>query len=112
LTGGGGADLFKFVSTGDFGTGGLRDLITDFSRTQGDRIDLSAIDTNGVLEGDQAFLFVGTSAFSGVAGELRYALNAGVFSVSGDLDGDQIADFTFDVTGRGLTTLQAADFVL
>ncbi len=112
LTGGGGADLFQFVSTSDFGTGGARDLITDFSRSEGDRIDLSGIDTIGILAGDQSFLFIDNGTFSGQGGELRYQLNSGVFSVSGDLDGDRIADFTFDVVGNGLTFLQATDFVL
>ncbi len=43
LTGGGGNDRFIFTALADSGPG-ARDLITDFSRAQGDRIDLSAID--------------------------------------------------------------------
>lgn len=112
LSGGRGADLFQFVSVSDFGTGGARDLITDFSRSEGDRIDLSGIDTSGILGGDQSFQFIDNAMFSGIAGELRYQLNADVFSVSGDLDGDRMPDFAFDVTGAGLTNLQATDFVL
>lgn len=52
-----------------------RDAIMDFARLQGDRIDLSQIDANSALAGNNAFRFIGTGAFSGQAGELRLASN-------------------------------------
>ncbi len=112
LTGGIGADVFRFENIADFNPGGACDRITDFSRTQSDKIDLSAIDSNINLDGNQAFNFVGTGLFTNTAGELRYELAAGVFSISGDTNGDGIADFTFDLTGAGLANLQIPDFVL
>ncbi|WP_310473926.1 cadherin domain-containing protein [Sandarakinorhabdus sp.] len=112
MTGGGGADSFRFESLGDFGTGATLDRIVDFSRTQGDKIDLSAIDADTGLEGDQAFVFIGNGAFTGLAGELRYSQAGSVFSISGDVDGDGLADFTFDVTGSGLTPIQPVDLLL
>lgn len=57
-----------------------------------DDLDLCPIDANESLAGDQAFTYIGNSAFSGYAGEL----NGGV--VSGDVNGDGAADFQINVT--------------
>jgi Ca2+-binding RTX toxin-like protein len=108
LTGGGGADLFRFAAF-DSGTGGAADRITDF--TQGlDRIDLSAVDTNYLVAGDQAFIFIGTSAFSGVSGELRYTVQGGDTWIEGDTNGDGVADYAIVLTGTFAPV--ASDFVL
>ena len=112
MTGGAGADVFRFESLGDFGTGGSLDRIVDFSRTQADKIDLSGIDADTGLDGDQAFTLIGTAAFSGIAGELRYTQTGNLFAVSGDTNGDGIADFTFDVTAVGLPALLPTDFLI
>jgi Ca2+-binding RTX toxin-like protein len=54
VTGGTGADTFEFRSTYQLiGTG--TDRITDFSKAEGDKIDLSFIDANTVTNGDGAF---------------------------------------------------------
>jgi Ca2+-binding RTX toxin-like protein len=97
-----------------------------------DRIDLRQIDAVAG-DGNQAFTFIGNNAFSGCAGELRYELvgtwmdwtdpfqAAGErFEVSGDTDGDGIADFKILVEvqswGGGTQVpspgIQAADFWL
>ena len=70
-----------------------RDTIFDFSGTGGDRIDLSAIDANTAAFGDQAFTYLGTSAFTGKAGEVRYVKGASDTYVYGDVNGDAKADF-------------------
>ena len=54
----------------------------------------------------QAFDFIEADAFSGTAGELRYA--SGV--VRGDVDGDGTADFAIEV--RNSPVLIADDFLL
>ena len=41
------------------------DRILDFSPKQGDRIDLSAVDANDQVLGDQAFQFIGQAQFTG-----------------------------------------------
>ncbi|MFG1379946.1 type I secretion C-terminal target domain-containing protein, partial [Xanthobacter autotrophicus] len=69
------------------------DTITDFSAAQGDRIDLSQIDANTTVGGNQDFTFLGTAAFTGHAGELRETAVAGGYLVSGDLNGDGVSDF-------------------
>lgn len=47
-----------------------RDTIFDF--TSADRINLSSIDANTKVSGNQAFTFIGTRDFTGKAGELTY----------------------------------------
>lgn len=68
-------------------------MITDFQRGQGDLIDLSFIDANSTVAGNQAFRFVGDGAFSGHAGELVARSTSAGTLVLGDVDGDGRADF-------------------
>lgn len=112
LFGGTGADTFRFAATADSGIAATtRDRILDFSHAQGDVIDLSLIDANGGGAGNGVFDFIEGSAFSGVAGQLRQsALANGNTLLSGDLNGDKVADFTIEV--RGAITFVDADFVL
>ncbi|MEQ1651321.1 MAG: calcium-binding protein [Hyphomicrobium sp.] len=75
LSGGLNDDSFLYAFIADSGgTQPRRDVITDFSQIAGnnDWIDLSAADANGAVAGNQAFTFIGTAAFTGVAGQLRY----------------------------------------
>jgi len=109
LTGGIGADRFVVGGAAQSPVGGA-DLITDFSHAQTDRIDLHLIDANTDVAGDQAFSFIGTAAYSGVAGQLRYAVSGGVTTLAGDVDGDGTSDFHVKLTGS--IALVAADFVL
>jgi serralysin len=104
LIGGTGQDAFTFKAAGDSHVSS-RDTIKDFVRGQ-DRIDLSAIDANTMAGGNQSFLFVGQSAFSGKAGQLSYS--GGV--LSGDLNGDKVADFEVNVSGH--MVLAKGDFHL
>ncbi|WP_426124202.1 hypothetical protein [Pararhizobium sp. PWRC1-1] len=94
LTGGAGADTFVFERTADSTFSSIgRDTIFDFSGTSGDRIDLAAIDANTRATGNQAFTFIGTSGFTGKAGELNYSKQASDTYVYGDTNGDKKADF-------------------
>jgi Ca2+-binding RTX toxin-like protein len=93
LTGGPGNDRFVFVSATDANG----DIITDWGA--GDILDLSGIDANALLPGKQDFLLIGNRTFSQTAGELRF-FNDGTNSfISGDVNGDGIADFTITVNG-------------
>lgn len=111
LTGASGADKFVFAG-GDFGgaTKASADVITDFKHAQGDRIDLSAVDANSLVAGDQAFTFIGKATFGGHAGELRYSVVGGSAVVLGDTNGDAHADFAILLTK--VTALVAGDFLL
>jgi Ca2+-binding RTX toxin-like protein len=96
LIGGTQNDVFQFSSCAD-STSAAPDLISDL--TAGDRIDLSRIDANTKLTGDQAFVKV--AAFTAVAGQAVIAFDSatGVTSVSLDTNGDRIADGLIQMTG-------------
>lgn len=109
--GGSGADQFVF-STGDFGgaTSATADIIRDFSQADGDRLNLDMVDANSGVTGRQSFTFIGTGAFSGTAGELRYVQGTGQTLVSGDTNGDGTGDFMIRLDGQH--SLTGADFIL
>ncbi len=110
LTGGTGLDQFVFRD-GDLAIDRtLTDIVTDFSHAEADRIKLSAMDANTGLAGDQKFAFIGTGAFTGVAGQLHYVQAAGNTFVEGDTNGDGLVDFALRL--NGLVNLVGADFVL
>ncbi len=103
LTGGAGVDTFAFNSEGTVGTkaGGAlhRDYILDFSIADGDRIDLSAVDADIDLAGDQAFTLV--ERFTKTAGQVVLIYNAAsdATSVRLDVDGDGKMDHEIIVSG-------------
>lgn len=93
LYGGAGQDVFVFKSTSDLGIKTTNtDTIFDFN-SKDDKIDLSAIDANTKLAGDQAFSFIATKSFSGTAGELRYEKKSSATYIYGDVNGDKKVDF-------------------
>jgi Ca2+-binding RTX toxin-like protein len=102
LSGGDGKDIFSFGG-GKQTTNKAPDLVTDFSHAEGDKIDLAAAYSGN-------FSFIGTQAFSKVAGQLHYAVSGEDALVSGDINGDGKGDFTIELTG--VTSLVKGDFVL
>ena len=112
MTGGLGADLLIFQTVADFGgnTTSTADCFLDFGAAQGNRLHLSAIDADANTAASDEFTFIGTAAFSGVAGQLRYFQQAGDTFFAGDLNGDSSADFMVRVVGSH--TLTAGNFVL
>ena len=110
LWGGRGADRFVFAE-GDTGTTlKTADRIMDFSQAEGDRIDLRQIDADAATRRNDGFTFIGSDAFSGVAGELRYATSHGQTVIEGDVDGDGVADGLIVLKGEHVLT--AGDFLL
>jgi serralysin len=109
LIGGGDADRFVFTSSAD-STADARDVISDFSRSEKDRVSLSDIDANSNLGGDQKFTFIGTAAFSGVAGQLHYEQSGVNTFIMADVNGDSVSDLVVEVTG--LVAFTAGDFLL
>lgn len=111
LFGAGGVDTFRYTSLSDSTAGaGLMDTIIDFNAAGGERLDLSALDANSGLGGDQAFSFIGAAAFSNVAGQLRAAVSGANTVVSADVNGDGVGDFTVQLLGN--QALAAGNFVL
>jgi Ca2+-binding RTX toxin-like protein len=97
LAGEQGADIFKFFaveeSTGAVVNGVKQvDNVSDFTQGE-DKIDLSAIDANGGLPGDQAFTFISdpanhTGDWTGLVWSVTDARGTTTIFVSTDADGD------------------------
>lgn len=102
---------FKFLATSDSAVGANRDIITDF-KLGIDKIDLSAIDAE-IGGADNAFNFIGTSAFS-LPAAVRYYVdninNNTIVQLDRYADGDFSADMEIQI--NGIHTLAATDFVL
>ena len=88
-TGGLGNDTFAISETG------YTDRIMDFARGA-DKIDLRGIDAVAGGTND-AFNFIGDSAFTNHAGELRTYVQNGVNFLAGDTDGNGVADFVINL---------------
>lgn len=110
MAGGTGYDVFIFTRLTDSGTtAATADRITDFQRGQ-DVIGLAGIDARSATAANDAFAFIGTTAFSGVAGQLRYSTSSGVTTVLVDVNGDRTTDMALRLTGT--LALTAQDFIL
>ena len=111
LTGSAGADRFAYLKATDstFGHGG-RDVITDFSQAQGDRIDLTVLDADTGTAGNQAFSFIGSSTFS-AAGQVRFSHpTAYSTKIELNLDSDPTGEMSIELAGK--ITLESGDFLL
>jgi Ca2+-binding RTX toxin-like protein len=106
LTGGTEGDIFAYSSIADSGPGkAARDVITDYEDGT-DRIDLSRIDANTKIAGDQPFNFLGTDvAFSGHRGDLRVHSIGGGFLIEGDVNGDKKVDFVIEIVDPDHSTI-------
>lgn len=112
LTGGAGADRFEF-NDGDFSgtSSATADKITDFSKEDGDQIVLTGVDADVSTVGTiEHFTWLGSAKFTGAAGELRSVSTTSGTVVTGDTNGDGLADFAIRLDGSQV--LSAADFVL
>ncbi|HEX2726732.1 MAG TPA: M10 family metallopeptidase C-terminal domain-containing protein, partial [Beijerinckiaceae bacterium] len=101
MVGSEGADRFDFNSLADSRIGAARDVA--YFDT-GDTIDLSTIDADADSAGNQAFAFIGTRAFSGTEGDLRFSRGV----LQADTNGDRVADLEVRIVG----TLTSNDLVL
>ena len=103
LTGGNGNDSFRY-SLASESLPTRRDTITDF-QSGFDVIDLFTIDANSGVTGNQAFVFIGSAAFTAAA-QIRYSGGLLEANVNGAL----AADFQIQLTGA--PALVASDIVL
>jgi Ca2+-binding RTX toxin-like protein len=123
LTGGGGTDImkgnavidtvedtFKFNATSESSTTlALSDVINEFVHGT-DKIDLSAIDADTGIGGDQAFLFGGNNA-SAVANSVTWFESGGGNTILQiDNNGDTTADMQIVLAAAGVVS--DADFIL
>jgi len=88
MYGGEGLDEFVYTSAKDSGkNSAARDVIKDFNLGS-DKIDLSALNSGNLR-------FIGSTAFTGTAGDIRFS--SGIVSV--DFNGDKKSDFEIALTG-------------
>lgn len=100
-------DVFVFESLSDTSTSAAnRDIVHNFVSGVDD-IELTALDANTSVAGNQAFLFGGTTAG---ANSVWYARSGTSIIVAADVNGDAVADFTIRVTG--ISQILASDFLL
>lgn len=113
MTDGGGSDRYDFNAVSESAVGVNRDICTDFTHNVDD-IDLSTIDANLNVAGNQAFTFIGNVAFTGTAGEVRF-FNSGaniIVQVEIHGDGNQTVDMEIQLTGAAAVGINASDFIL
>ncbi len=114
-----GNDVFFYRNTKSAPLTGTEYDTIGFLTSGSDKISLSSIDANTAesAPGDQSFSFVGTAAFDGKAGRLRYDVidadndgDADDILVLGTVNADATADFGIAVLNR--TSIESADFIL
>jgi serralysin len=98
-------DVFDFDRTSDSRGAGSDDVYQFKSGT--DDFDLRTLDANTAVGGNQAFAWGGTKA---VAHGVWVADTGTDIRVFADVNGDKVADFSFDV--MGVSTVVASDFLL
>ncbi|MGK7865696.1 SdrD B-like domain-containing protein [Falsiroseomonas sp. E2-1-a20] len=110
LSGGAGKDSFLYYGFAE-STVANPDSLLDFSWFEGDRINLSPIDGHLGQAGDQAFVFVGSGAFTaGGQGSVRYEHDGGDTMVLVDAGDGGAAEMAIRLAG--LHTLFQSDFNL
>ncbi|MGE3738015.1 MAG: calcium-binding protein [Geminicoccaceae bacterium] len=110
MWGGSGADTFFFSSPSDSGTtAATRDRIMDFSRSQGDRIDLGIDDWTGTPGIPNPFEFRGQNGFTDER-QVRFVHQDGDTIVQVNLSGASGAELAIQI--EGIVNLQASDFIL
>ena len=110
LTGGTGADVFKFNSEYESGLDTKNaDTITDFKQKEKDKIDLSSIDADSNLDGNQAFKFVGDK-FSAENATGQVIFNSQTHLLYVSTDANSQPEFAIRLTG--VKVLVVDDLVL
>lgn len=109
LWGEAGKDTFFYKAVGESPVqNGKFDLIMDFDRAEGDKIDVSTIDANIGKSGNQAFRFDPQGDGAGKTGQISYWIDGGKTHIYGNIDKDKKAEFHVVVNGE--IDLQGSDF--
>ena len=119
LYGGPGADKFIYTSAPEAPPYGLMyyesDTISDWQSI--DKIDLSAVDANPALAGQQHFRFAGYTDFNQTPadhspGALYIAKNGGYVWIVGFTNGDTYPDFYIGIVGQDAANLTSNNLIL
>lgn len=96
LKGGAGADVFQFATTVG------KDTITDFSKAQGDKIDVSALGFKS---------FIGTAAFTAANATNALRFDSATSTLQSSTNADVKAEFEVVLTGVKAADLDVTDFI-
>ncbi|WP_221064414.1 calcium-binding protein [Methylomagnum ishizawai] len=111
LLGKAGADRFVYTRIEDSGiTQSTRDTIADFRVGQGDKIDLSQIDANGIAVGRKTFDGTILKAFDAIDATGQLVFNAASHTLYGSTDPDDVPEFSILLTG--VHNFSAASLIL
>ena len=99
ITGGAGTDVFRFLPTALGATNQVS--ILDLNRAANERLDLANIDAIATTLANDAFTFIGTAAFSGTPGELRWQDQGATRLIQANTNTNPAADLTILVTAPG-----------
>ena len=119
MAGATGADLFVFKTLADSGTGTSSTVVDKigFFETLAlgggyiDRVDLSALDADALVTGNQAFAFIGTATFT-AAGQVRVQQIGNATYVQVNSIGSSGADLAICLPGVIAASMEAVDFIL
>jgi Ca2+-binding RTX toxin-like protein len=107
VTGGAGADTFVFNNLSELGLGASADRIVDFTAASLDKIDLSQIDADANVAGDQAFTFLNAVPNAGDQTGTAWFSNGSLY-----LSSDADTDAEYQIVLTGVNSLTAADVLL
>ncbi len=97
----GGTDKFQFLSSAVGPASTTASTFQDISRGVGEQLDLSRIDSIASTLANDAFSFIGTAAFNGTPGQLRWEVQGAVRLIQGNVNNDTTADLTIFVKAKG-----------
>ncbi len=101
ITGGAGHDEFRFLQSSLSPAGANTKTITDFDPAGGELLDLSRIDAIAGTLANDSFTFIGTAAFDGTPGQLRWQDDGATRLIQGNTNTDLAADLSIRVATAG-----------
>jgi Ca2+-binding RTX toxin-like protein len=110
LIGGSGADQFVYQAISESGlVPGAIDVIHDFNPAEGDKIDVSQMDSNDLVAGSQDWTFTGTTTFT-APGQVGFSSDGVDTFIFFNSDNDPVAESAIRVAG--VHNVDASWFVL
>jgi Ca2+-binding RTX toxin-like protein len=111
LAGGSGSDVFRFQHINESGLSqSTADLITDFAAGQADLIDFSTIDAIDITSANEAFVYIGSSAFT-AAGQVRSFVSGSITYIALNTNADP-ATVEMMIALSAAQILQSSSFIL
>ena len=110
LTGGLGSDVFYFKTYAELGLGANSDVIRDFSKAQGDKIDLSSLDAKLGTTVDDSFIFLASAPTTAANANGALWYSNGI--LYGSNNTDALPEFQINVDLTGITTANAATYIV